>query len=475
MSSLLPETGRALRHRLATAQVSARAPSVVAAVVRDGGQVWREGWGSVDGVTPGGDMQYRIGSITKTFVTVLVLRLRDEGRLALADRLDQHLPGTAIGDATIGALLAHTAGLAAEPPGPWWERSPGALRPELTDTLPREPRVFPPGHRFHYSNPGFAVLGALVERLHGEAWTEVLTREILEPLGMTRTGPRPSAPHASGWAVHPWADVLLPEPIQDYGPMGPAGELWSTADDLARFAAFLLDGDERVLRAESRAELRFPSSAPEATAWNSSYGLGTQLLRRGERLLSGHTGSVPGFVATVWVSHDDGLGAVLLANTTSGLPVGTVTADLLDLVAEREPRIPAPWTPLTDLDPAVLELAGPWYWGPTAQIVRPVADGGLELGTLTGGGGRGARFRASGDGTWIGLTGYFAGERLTPHRDANGMLTHLDIGTFVFTRQPYDPAAPVPGGIDPAGWQPHPGTVESADPPQHPTSIEPTG
>ncbi|GAB2605412.1 serine hydrolase [Paractinoplanes abujensis] len=450
---LLPETARALRHRLATAQVSARAPSVVAAVVRDGGPVWVEGWGDVDGVTPGGDVQYRIGSITKTFVTVLVLRLRDEGRLALTDRLDEHLPGTAIGDATIGALLAHTAGLAAEPPGPWWERSPGSLRPSPADVLPDDPRVFTPGDRFHYSNPGFAVLGALVERLRGEEWTAVLAREILEPLGMTRTGVRPSAPHASGYAVHPWADVLLPEPVQDYGPMGPAGELWSTADDLCRFAVFLLDGDERVLGAESRALLRFPSSAPEATVWHSSYGLGTQLLRRGDRLLSGHTGSVPGFVATVWVSPDDGLGAVLLANTTAGLPAGTVTADLLDVVAEREPRIPAPWTPLAEVDPAVLDLAGPWYWGPAPHVLRPTADGGLDLGPLTSGGGRGARFRPAGDGAWVGLNGYFAGERLTVQRDPQGVVTHLDVGTFVFTRHPYDPAAPIPGGLDGSSWQ----------------------
>ncbi|MDY7085365.1 MAG: serine hydrolase domain-containing protein [Actinomycetota bacterium] len=456
-SDLLPETTRALRHRLATAQVSARAPSVTGAVVRDGGLVWREGWGSVDGEPPGGDVQYRIGSITKTFVTVLVLRLRDEGRLALTDRLDEHLPGTTIGDATIGDLLAHTAGLTAEPPGPWWERSPGALRPDLGDVLREDPRVFVPGHRFHYSNPGFAILGALVERLRGEAWTEVLTREILEPLGMKRTGLRPSPPHASGWAVHPWADVLLPEPVQDYGPMGPAGELWSTADDLARFAVFLLDGDERVLTADSREQMRFPSSAPEATAWDSSYGLGTQLLRRGARLLSGHTGSVPGFVASIWVSHDDGLGAVLLANTTSGLPVGTVAADLLELVADREPRIPPPWQPLAEADPAVLELAGPWYWGPAAHVLRPLADGGLELGPLSPGGGRGARFRPSGDGGWIGLNGYYAGERLTVKRDATGVATHLDVGTFVFTRHPYDPSAPIPGGVDPAGWRPSTG------------------
>ncbi|MBM2614375.1 beta-lactamase family protein [Actinoplanes sp. LDG1-06] len=451
---LLPETDRALRHRLATAQVAARSPSIVAGIVRDGRPVWLEGWGSVDGATPGGDVQYRIGSITKTFVTVLVLRLRDEGRLALSDPLDEHLAGTTIGDATVGALLAHTAGLTAEPPGPWWERSPGSLRPEIADVLQENPLVHPPGQRFHYSNPGFAVLGALVERLRGEPWTQVLTREVLEPLGMTRTAVSPSAPHATGWAVHPWADVLLPEPMQAYGPMGPAGELWSTAADLSRFAAFLLDGDDRVLRRESIEEMRFPSSAPEAAAWNASYGLGTQLLRRGERLLSGHTGSVPGFVATVWVSHDDGVGAVLLANTTAGLPVGTVTADLLEIMADHEPRIPAPWKPLTDVDPAVLELAGPWYWGPSPFLLRPAADGCVELGPLSGGGSRGARLRPAGDGTWIGLSGYFAGERLRIERDESGAVTHLDMGTFVFTRHPYGPEAPVPGGVDPSGWRP---------------------
>ncbi|MCM4076170.1 serine hydrolase domain-containing protein [Paractinoplanes hotanensis] len=449
---LLPETTRALRHRLAATQVSARAPSLVAAVVRDGRPVWLEGWGSVDGSPPGGDVQYRIGSITKTFVTLLALRLRDEGRLALADPLDRHLPGTAVGEATIGSLLSHTAGLAAEPPGPWWERSPGSLRPEVADVLLDHPLVHPPGRRFHYSNPGFALLGALVAQLRGKPWTEVLAAEVLEPLGMTRTGPHPAAPHAEGWAVHPWADVLLPEPIQDYGAMGPAGELWSTADDLARFAAFLLAGDERVLRADSLAEMRAPASAPEVSSWQSNYGLGTQLLRRGDRLLAGHTGSVPGFLATVWVSHDDELGVVALANTTAGIPIGGFTADLLELVADREPRIPAPWQPLPQVDGALLDLAGPWYWGPAAYILRPLADGWLELGSLAGGD-RGTRLRPAADGTWVGQSGYFAGESLRPQRDDSGAVTHLDLGTFVFTRRPYDPAAVIPGGIDEPGWR----------------------
>jgi CubicO group peptidase (beta-lactamase class C family) len=448
---LLPDTQRALFHRLATGQVQGRAPSVVAAVVRDGHPLWTEGYGSFDGAAPG-DVQYRIGSITKTFAAILVLRLRDEGRLALTDLLDEHLPGTAAGQATVGALLAHTAGLASEPPGPWWERTPGTLRPALADVLGSDPRVLSAGQRFHYSNPGYALLGALVERMRGEPWADVLQREVLQPLGMTRTTLLPSTPHATGWAVHPWADVLLPEPAQDLGVMNPAGQLWSTAADLTKLAAFLLGGDERVLQSDSLAEMRAPKSPAEAAAWDSGYGLGMQLLRRDGRLLTGHTGSVPGFVATVWVSVDDGVGSVVLGNVTAGLAVGLLAADLVQIVAEREPRIPAPWRPLSSVDSQLLDLAGPWYWGPAPYVLRPLADGFLELSPLSGSG-RGTRLRPAGDGEWTGLNGYFAGELMRVHRDTEGTATHLNLGTFVFTRQPYHPADLVPGGVDPAGWR----------------------
>jgi hypothetical protein len=53
----------------------------------------------------------------------------------------------------------------------------------------------------------------------------------------------------------------------------------------------------------------------------------------------------------------------------------------------------------------------------------------------------------------MGLNGYFAGETLRPIRDEEGSLSHLDIGSFVFTREPYDPDAPIPGGVDPEGWR----------------------
>ncbi|MGW4193895.1 serine hydrolase domain-containing protein [Streptomyces sp. NPDC005004] len=450
---LLPGTRRALLHRIAVAQTEGRAPSLVAAVVRGGRVVWQGARSSVDGYAPDGDVQYRIGSITKTFTAVLVMRLRDEGLLDLGDPLEKHLPGTGAGEATVAELLAHTAGLAAESPGPWWERTPGSLRPELSDVLGEHPLLHPVGRRFHYSNPGYTLLGALVEELRGAPWEQVLREEILEPLGLHRTSTQPQAPHAGGWAVHPWADVMLPEPLEDLGRMAPAGQLWSTTGDLARFAVFLAEGDDRVLSAESVREMRTPAAPAEATdvADGAAYGLGMQIQHRGGRLLVGHSGSLPGFVANLVISVEDDVAAIVLANATSGPLVGSVGADLVRIVAEAEPRIPEPWQPLPEVDQEVLELAGQWYWGTYAFGLRVSADG-LLLGPLSGAGRR-ARFRPNGDGTWTGLEGYYAGELLRAVRGPDGTPSHLDVGSFVFTRQPYDSEVSVPGGVDEGGWR----------------------
>lgn len=452
---LLPDTRRALLHRLARGQAEGRAPSLVGAVVRDGALVWTAARGTVRGVAPTATTQYRIGSLTKTFVAVLVMRLRDEGALDLADPVERHLPGTAAGSATVAQLLSHTSGLAAETRGEWWERTPGELRPELADVFRDGPAPHPAGRVHHYSNTGFAVLGALVERLRGERWGDVLRREVLEPLGMARTTALPRAPYADGWAVHPWADVLLPEPAADTGRMAPAGQLWSTAADLARFAVLLTGGRDDVLPAASVAEMRTPAAAPSAEDQDHGYGLGLQLVRSGGRLLAGHTGSMPGFLGALWTGPDDGLAALVLANATSGPPVGTLAAELLGIVADREPSFPAVWEPLPQADPELLELTGPWYWGPTAYALRLGADRSLALVPLAdgGGSGRGARFRAEADGTWTGLDGYYHGETLRVVRRPDGRVSHLDVGSFVFTREPYDPSAPVPGGVDPGGWR----------------------
>lgn len=449
---LLPATRRALRHRIAVAQSEGRAPSVVAAVARGGEVVWEGSRTSVAGHGPDGDVQYRIGSISKIFTAVLVMRLRDEGLLGLGDPLEKHLPGTGAGEVTVRQLLAHTAGLAAETPGEWWERTSAALRPELSDVLGEEPFRHEPGRRHHYSNPGYTLLGSLIEAVRGESWEQVLRAEVLEPLGLDRTTVLPQAPHAGGWAVHPWADVMMPEPLEDLGLMAPAGQLWSTTRDLARFAVFLARGDERVLSAETVREMRTAAAPPEPEFAELGYGLGMQLMDSGGRRLVGHGGSLPGFVAGLWLSEADDVAAVVLANCTSGLPATTVAVDLVAVVAEAEPRFPEPWRPFREADPVALELCGPWYWGTAAQVVRLTSDGLLALGPV-GANGRSARFRAESDGSWTGLSGYYAGETLRAVRRADGSVSHLDLGSFVLTREPYDAQAPVPGGVDPQGWR----------------------
>jgi CubicO group peptidase (beta-lactamase class C family) len=433
-------------------QAAGRAPSLVGAMVRDGRLAWCGARSMLEGHEPDGDTQYRIGSLTKTFVAVLVMRLRDEGLLDLADPVGKYLEVAQAGDATIAQLLSHASGLAAEAAGPWWERTPGELRPELNDIFGERPHPHSPGRVFHYSNPGYALLGALVSQVRGQGWDEVLRREILEPLGMTRTTVAPQPPHAGGFAVHPWADVIQPEPAEDTGRMAPAGQLWSTAEDLARFAAFLGSGDDRVLAPGTLAEMRALASEPRDDTWGNFYGLGLQVSRRHGRLLYGHGGSMPGFLATLWVSPKEGLAGIALANATAGPDVDGVAADLIRIVAEHEPPLPPRWTPLPEVDQALLALTGPWYWGPRPYVLRLLAGRMVELSPVDPKG-RGSVFRPEADGTWTGLDGYYAGETLRAVHGTGGMADHLDLGTFVFTREPYESSAPLAGRPDSGGWQ----------------------
>ena len=436
---VLPTTARLLLARTARAQRDGRAPSLVAGVVRDGGLAWSAGRGEV--AEPHTDMQYRLGSISKPVTAIVVLRLRDEGLLHLDDPLDRHLPGTPLGDRTIGQLLSHVAGASAESPGGWWERTQGGSLDDLA--LGADDVVLGAGRRFHYSNLGFGLLGELVATLRGTTWEDAVTAEVLAPLGMVRTTPRPVQPAAPGTAVHPWADVVLPEPEHHAGVMAAAGQLWATLDDLARFGAFLLGDTGDVLDPTTLEEMAVPAGVDDSAAGWSAYGLGLQVVRVDGRTLIGHGGSMPGFLAGVFVDRDEQIGAVSLANTTSGLDA--VVFGLLADVRAAEPRVVEPWTPSPS--PVALDVLGVWFWGPSPYVLRAVSGGMLHLGPLPGRMGRASRFAARDDGTWLGLDGYFAGETLRIAGD------HLDLDTFVFTRTPYDPEAPVPGGVDERGWR----------------------
>ncbi len=450
MPELLPSTARTLLARTARAQRESRVPSLTTGVVRDGALVWSAARGAVQ--EPHVDVQHRLGSITKTVTAVAVMRLRDEGRLDLDDPLDRHLPGTPFGDRTVGQLLAHGAGLRSESPGQWWERVPGLPWDAFAEELSPDDVRHAAGRRFHYSNLGYGALGELVARLRGAPWADVVRDEVLLPLGMTRTTPRPEGAAAQGFAVHPWADLLLPEPEAEGAAMAPAGQLWATLTDLARFATFLLGDTGEVLSPATLEEMAEPSGVDGSAKGWSAYGLGLGIMRLGERTLIGHGGSMPGFLASVFVDRGEDLGTVVLCNGTSGLD-GTLVSDLQSIVREAEPAIGATWSPAASVDQDALALVGPWYWGTSAYALRLRADGLLDLLGLMGAG-RASRFRSLGDGTWVGLDGYHAGEVLRPVA-TDGAVVALDLGSFVFSRTPYDPAAPQPGGVHPDGWGPH--------------------
>ncbi len=446
-----PSTARALSQRLAVAQKEGRLPSVSAGLVRRGTLVWADSRGTLDGRRDGTpadpDTQYRIGSITKTFVAVAVMRLRDAGRLDLDDRFEEHVPGTDFGRVSIAQLLSHSSGLQAETDGPWWERTPGADWAGLTSRSPVQ--RLRAGRRYHYSNVGYGALGELLARAHGIPWHEVVARDLLEPLGMTRTTTRPVGTFASGLAVHPFADLLLAEPEHDAGAMAPAGQLWSTVEDLARWAVLLGGDTGDVLAADTLEEMLEPQVVSDlpGQAWTSAHGLGWQVWNVNGVRYAGHGGSMPGFLAGLEVQLEGGDGVVSFANTTAGMkPFGR---DLLTLLDEREPLEPRPWH-ASGSSAQALELVGMWHWGPLVTIVRATGEGQLVLGVP--GEGRRARFRTAGDGSWVGLDGYYAGEPLRVVRDPQGAVSHLDLASFRYSRLPYDPDRDIPGGVDDAGW-----------------------
>jgi CubicO group peptidase (beta-lactamase class C family) len=443
-------TARHLSQLLATEQRKSRLPSVAAGIVRDGVLAWSHAIGTLDGRAGGAaadtDTQYRMGSITKTFVAVAVMRLRDAGRLDLLDRFDDHVPGTAFGDVTIAQLLSHGGGLQAETEGPWWERTAGVSWDELAASPVRQ--RFRAGRRFHYTNVGFAALGELVARAHGTDWFEVVRRDLLAPLGMTRTTTRPTGKAAQGLAVHPFADVLLPEPEHDAGAMAPAGQLWTTVEDLLHWAAFAGGDTAELLSPDTLAEMYEPHTINDnpGQPWTGAHGLGWQVWNVDGTRYAGHGGSMPGFLAGLRVEIESGDGVGILTNTTSGL--GAIGPELLTAYREREPRTPEPWHAAGD--PGLLELVGAWHWGPSVSTAKVVGEH-LVLGEP--GQARGSRFERVGPDEWVGLDGYHTGEPLRVVRRADGSPSHLDLASFRFTRTPYAADADVPGGVDDAGWR----------------------
>jgi CubicO group peptidase (beta-lactamase class C family) len=410
---------------------SARAPSLVAATGFAGRSWWTREAGDVG-------TQYRIGSITKTFTAALVMRLRDEGLLQLEDPVGAHVPDAPFAVHSVRHLLAHSSGMPAEPAGAWWERTPGGSWQELAAANAGRASAFVPGERFHYSNLGFAVLGELVARRRGVSWWDCVRNELLEPLGLAGTTYDPVDGAAVGTSRDPLTGVLVGEPMQDTGAMAPAGQLWSRPEDLLTWIDALVRGNGDVLAANTIVEMRTVASGDPDEQHHGAYGLGLRLHWSSNGTLVGHTGSMPGFLAAMFADPASEAAAVVLTNATTGIDPEKLAVRLL---ACMQPLAPRTTQHEDESDEGPTELLGAWYWGNTPTALRPTSDG-VQL--VSEGDTR--RFLAVGTDLYRGLTGYTAGEELHVVRRPDGTVSHLEVATFVLTRTPYDPSAPIPGG-----------------------------
>ena len=297
-------------------------------------------------VTP--ETWFQHGSIGKSFSAIVALQLVEEGVLDLQAPVTRYLPWFAVGGGhepiTLHHLLTHTSGL-----------------PAGTDFSPdqrfeiwalREVEAAAPGSRMRYSNVGYRVLGLVLEAVTGQSYAEMVTRRILQRLGMHDTSAvidnamrqRQAVAYIEYFNDRPWRPEHGFAPAPWFETNSADGCLAGTAADLATYLRMLLNGgvgpQGMILSSESFATL----TAPHARARWGTYGYGLIVGERHGREFIGHEGGMVGFIAAMFGDVPSGFGVVMFTNSTQDLE-GIASFVLETLVAAREggplPELPA--------------------------------------------------------------------------------------------------------------------------------------
>jgi CubicO group peptidase (beta-lactamase class C family) len=440
MADLHETTARAL-HRIALEkQVTGRVPGLYAGVVRGGGLLWHEGIGAADvsvaSVPPTADDQFMVASNTKTFTAVLVMQLRDEGKLDLDDTLDRHVPEVTHPGVTIRQALAHSSGMQREPVGDVWETLQNPDREQLVAGFNEAQRVHRPHHLWHYSNLVFSMLGEVVARIDGREWFDSLKARILDPLEMTRTTLGPMGSTVTGYYVPPYTDVPVPEPHFDVKALAPCGGLASTATDMARWSAFVADPVSEVLAKDTLEEMCEPQIMIDRQRWTGAFGLGFMLVRSGNRTFVGHTGGWPGFITGMFTHRESGTGGLALMNSTSAPDPAAFAIALADHVIENDPVEQEVWRPGTEVPEELAGVVGLWY-SEGAPFVFSVKQGRLEARAQALPEHKPSSvFERVSDDVYRTVSGREAGELLRITRDADGRVSKMNWATYLVTREP---------------------------------------
>jgi CubicO group peptidase (beta-lactamase class C family) len=368
-----------------------RLPGAAVGIVRDGRLAWSHGYGFADrdaGRRPDAHTLYRVASISKTFTASALMQLRDAGRLRLDDPLVAHVPEAEaitnpfgpVSDVTLRRMLMHTSGLQGEHPTEDPEAEPFGSIADAVRDLAKMRVVIPPDTQTKYCNIAFQLLGAVVERVSGEAFTDYIERHLLTPLGLTRTAYEPPpADRAVGYFGRLHSDHLPPANVYPSALFAADGGLWSCVADLARWSAFWLGpGDEDVLARTTRDEMLRPWIVADE-GWTEAQGLCLYWVRRGEERYVGHAGGLHGFITRFALSPKDGVGAIALLNGMGD--ANALAFELLDhaVAAQRARPLPQPDAP-APLPEAYAALLGRYHWEEFSEVFTVEwRDGALML------------------------------------------------------------------------------------------------
>lgn len=315
-------------------------------VTAAGQTLYSRGFGARDdeGGANGAQTSFRVGSITKGFTAVAILQLAEAGLLAPEDTVGQHLPEyPAVGaDLTLHQLLSHTAGLPnyTEDAALMARRDQAISPEELLASFWAAPLEFEPGTQYRYSNSGYAVLGAVIERVTGQTYAEYLQQSVFDPAGLKRTvvgDAEGAADRALGYTSDPLGRLLPAFPVDMSLPYA-AGAIRSTALDLAGWHAALM-GD-RLLTPESRQLMSTPVLEGYAYGWGIQEQEGLELVR--------HSGGIDGFGSDFIRVPELDLAVVVLLNSDALSPLIVSDAALRCALGQDIPAIEQP--ALVELD-----------------------------------------------------------------------------------------------------------------------------
>lgn len=418
-----------------------RIPALSVALRRNDRELWTFQIGAE------ADSRFRIGSITKTFTAVLVLQARDAGLLNLDEPIAKYIDLPAHGELTFRRLLSHTAGMQREPFGDLWDTLAAPGLSDLLKDLDRAEAVHPQSRRFHYSNLGFALLGHAAARVLGADWWTLVQERIARPLGLTSTTYDRPENATTGYLVDAYSDQAWPETAIDMGAVAPAGQLWSTAADMALWGAFLADpasvpGADQVLTAETLEEMRWPHTTRHESVWYSSMGLGPMLYPQdGHAVHIGHNGAMPGFLAASFgrrggAGNPGGLAAAVLSASGTATAAIDLCHKLLAEAVIADPMEITPWVP-GNAPPAELRgLLGRW-WGEGFEYIFRWRDGALTASGVDDPAWlEPATFAPvlGEDGVYRTISGREVGELLRVTRAEDGTPIRMHWATYRFTR-----------------------------------------